>query len=223
MGLDSVELVLAVEEEFGIGIPDEDAANLTTPRILADYVVSRLGNLGSNDSRCLSQASFYRLRSVLVNQFLASRNDVRPSSRIDAFLTANVRRQWSDLMTAIEASHAPSLRCRPTIYYPLTLGIPIASVALLLFEAFPPWVPLTSGLVLWLLTNMVASQVADVLPLGMVTVGDLVPYVRAPYREAWSPSYVLQRVIQITAVQLGIPIEKIEPDHHFVKDLGLDS
>jgi hypothetical protein len=45
MGLESVELVMAVEEEFGINIAGEDAANLTTPRLLAGYVVSRLGAL----------------------------------------------------------------------------------------------------------------------------------------------------------------------------------
>ncbi len=43
MGLDSVELVLATEEEFGISIDDADAARLTTPGELADYVALRLG------------------------------------------------------------------------------------------------------------------------------------------------------------------------------------
>ena len=42
MGLDGVEIVLAVEEEFGIAIDDADAANLTTPRRLVDYVFERL-------------------------------------------------------------------------------------------------------------------------------------------------------------------------------------
>jgi len=61
------------------------------------------------------------------------------------------------------------------------------------------------------------------LPSNVQTIGDLVPYVRPPKREDWTPDYVLQRVIQITAAQLEIPLEKIHPDHHFVKDLGLDS
>lgn len=222
MGLDSVELLLSVEEEFGINIPDEDAANLITPRVLADYVVSRLGNLQSNDGRCLTQASFYRLRSVLVNQFSALRKDVLPSSRIDSFLKTDFRRQWRELTAAVDAFQVPSLRCRPTIYYPLTVGIPLATVVLLLFGTFPLWVAVVSFLILWLLTNVIADRLADVLPSGMATVGDLVPYVRAPCREDWSPGYVLQRVLQISAVQLGIPIEKIQPDHHFVEDLGLN-
>ena len=39
--------------------------------------------------------------------------------------------------------------------------------------------------------------------------------------KGWTQDYVLQKVIQLTAVQLGIPIEKIHPDDHFVKDLDM--
>ena len=46
MGLDTVELILAVESEFGIDIPDEDAARLTTPGALSDYIGQRLRSCG---------------------------------------------------------------------------------------------------------------------------------------------------------------------------------
>lgn len=36
MGLDSVELVMAFEEEFGISIPDEAAASMLTPAAAID-------------------------------------------------------------------------------------------------------------------------------------------------------------------------------------------
>ncbi|MEZ5427699.1 MAG: phosphopantetheine-binding protein [Pyrinomonadaceae bacterium] len=38
MGLDIVEMVMRVEEEFGIDIPDEIAATFTTPRTIIDYL-----------------------------------------------------------------------------------------------------------------------------------------------------------------------------------------
>jgi acyl carrier protein len=40
--LDTVELVMAFEEEFGIEIPDEDAEKLTTVRKAIDYLGSKL-------------------------------------------------------------------------------------------------------------------------------------------------------------------------------------
>jgi len=36
--LDTVELVMALEEEFGCEIPDEDAESITTVQLAIDYV-----------------------------------------------------------------------------------------------------------------------------------------------------------------------------------------
>ena len=38
MGLDSVELVMAVEEEFGISISDADAQKMLTPKEVINFV-----------------------------------------------------------------------------------------------------------------------------------------------------------------------------------------
>lgn len=39
--LDVVELVMALEEEFGIEIPDDDVENIRTIKDVVDYVVAR--------------------------------------------------------------------------------------------------------------------------------------------------------------------------------------
>ena len=49
MGLDTVELVIAVEEKFGISIPNEDAARLYTPRLVIDYLMN--GPVGTVTTR----------------------------------------------------------------------------------------------------------------------------------------------------------------------------
>jgi acyl carrier protein len=36
--LDTVELVMALEEEFGTEIPDEDAEKITTVKLAVDYI-----------------------------------------------------------------------------------------------------------------------------------------------------------------------------------------
>lgn len=223
MGLDGVELMLSVEEEFEIDIDDADAANLLTPRMLADYVVSRLRTLGGASGRCRSQCAFYRIRSVLVRQFAVMRKDVHPASPLDLFLTGDKRHQWRELTTAIGARHLPRLRCKTHIYYPLTLGLPLAAAVLLLYWGLPVWIPLVAFAGVWVVAYSVADRLANVLPSTVSTVGALVPYVPVPNREDWSRDDVLQRVIQLTAVQIGVPVEKIQPDHHFVKDLGLGS
>ncbi|HSE23655.1 MAG TPA: hypothetical protein VLB68_18445 [Pyrinomonadaceae bacterium] len=39
MGLDTVELIIAFEERFGVRIPNEVAAELYTPRRVTDYLM----------------------------------------------------------------------------------------------------------------------------------------------------------------------------------------
>lgn len=40
--LDTVELVMALEEEFGLEIPDEDAEKITTVQQAIDYIIEHL-------------------------------------------------------------------------------------------------------------------------------------------------------------------------------------
>jgi hypothetical protein len=63
MGLDTVELVLAIEDEFGIRISDRIAQTLRTPGDVADYVMTRVRT--EANSLCLAQAGFYRVRAAL--------------------------------------------------------------------------------------------------------------------------------------------------------------
>jgi acyl carrier protein len=41
MGLDIVELIMRVEEEFDLEIPDEDVEQLITTGMMADYLVQK--------------------------------------------------------------------------------------------------------------------------------------------------------------------------------------
>ncbi len=222
MGLDTVELVLAVEKEFEVGIDDADAANLYTPRLLAGYIISRLKLTEPKEQGCLSQAAFYRIRSALVEQFGARRDEIRPASRVDNWLKGNVRLKWRQLASAVNATQTPPLECNKLVYYPLTVGMPLVIAALLVNKGFPAWVPFLACFGAWVATNMLANRIADIIPPAVSTVGGLSMYVRPASREHITPEYVLQRVIQITATQTGLNIEEIHPDHHFVKDLHLD-
>ncbi|MCA9968440.1 MAG: acyl carrier protein, partial [Anaerolineales bacterium] len=42
--LDIVELIMAVEEEFGIEIPDEDAEEISRVREAIEYIKQRVGS-----------------------------------------------------------------------------------------------------------------------------------------------------------------------------------
>ena len=82
MGLDSVELVLEVEEKFGIRIKDEDATKIITVGDLYKLVLRELNKLyGSAD--CPAQRMFYMLRKTITQELALPRSAVRPSAQLD--------------------------------------------------------------------------------------------------------------------------------------------
>ena len=66
MGLDSVEIILAVEEEFGLEIPDAEAARMITVGDLHAFVVVELRRLGRPDVD--ADAIFERLRGIICRE-----------------------------------------------------------------------------------------------------------------------------------------------------------
>ncbi|MBU6455318.1 MAG: hypothetical protein KGS72_26340 [Cyanobacteria bacterium REEB67] len=56
MGLDSVELVLAIEEEFGIEIADVDAGQIFTVGQMYDYLRHKLRS--TPPAHCIRQRMF---------------------------------------------------------------------------------------------------------------------------------------------------------------------
>ena len=70
MGLDSVELLIRFENAFGIAIPDEVAAELTTPRKVTDYIFTQV-NRGNQSAS--------RWKFVARNYVLIDFENIRPS------------------------------------------------------------------------------------------------------------------------------------------------
>jgi acyl carrier protein len=78
MGLDTVELVMRVEKEFDIAIPDADAARLVTVGDLYAYVVEALRRQGRIESNDMVYA---QLRDIICDQLGVKPVKVIPSAR----------------------------------------------------------------------------------------------------------------------------------------------
>ncbi len=69
MGLDAVELVMAIEEEFDINIPDEEAANFDTVEKLYRHVLDVLYLNQSGSSGQVDESEVWeRMKDVIVSQ-----------------------------------------------------------------------------------------------------------------------------------------------------------
>jgi len=104
MGLDGIELVMAVEEEFGISISDSEAELFFTPRDLIDHVSKKV-NATSSDSAvtcvdlkcCRPQKAFYRIRRAIVKVTKVKRGSIKPSTDLlSVFPAKRCSRSWRD-------------------------------------------------------------------------------------------------------------------------------
>jgi hypothetical protein len=106
MGLDAVEFVLAVEDAFGIAIPDADAEQMITPRAVADYVAARLPR--GDHKACHSQQAFYRVRRAVVQAHGIPRDAVTPSAEWQDLLgKESFRQKWQRLGKVVGLSEWP--------------------------------------------------------------------------------------------------------------------
>lgn len=78
MGLDSVELILNVEAQFKISIPDRVAEKLYTVGALQGFIVAELNRIGKPHD---SQAVLLRVQALICEQLRLSPDQVTPSAR----------------------------------------------------------------------------------------------------------------------------------------------
>ncbi|HEX8234676.1 MAG TPA: phosphopantetheine-binding protein [Abditibacteriaceae bacterium] len=82
MGLEIVELIMRVEEEFEIEIPDSDAEKLETVGALYHYVVETLSanSAPDHDSSSASDEIWNKLCSIFANEFAIPPLKIRPEA-----------------------------------------------------------------------------------------------------------------------------------------------
>jgi hypothetical protein len=91
MGLDAVELVMAVEEKFGITISDEEATNALTVGDLKRLVQAKLKL--TDTEGCLTQRAFHLLRKNAISQFGTTRSKFRPETALETVVPLSSRRE----------------------------------------------------------------------------------------------------------------------------------
>ena len=103
MGLDSVELVLAIQEEFGIEIADVDAGQIFTVGQMYDYLRHKLRS--TPPVHCITQRMFYRVRRALSENYGLPRNSISLDARLNDLVPGEeLKEAWPylDLFAELE-------------------------------------------------------------------------------------------------------------------------
>jgi hypothetical protein len=222
MGLDGVDLVLGVEEAFGISISDEEAASIRTPRQLTDLVMAHLATAPS--AACLSQISFHRLRRSLIADFGISRPTVKPDSSWQHLLPSGRRPEhWKKLSESLRLVLPPLERPGWMLWLMLIVSVAaglwiysLAGSALAILATF------SCGACLAVLT----SPARQAFPASCRSVGTTARYLaatapaqfKAP-SEPWSRAQVRSIVDGVIREVLGV--SEVPEDADSVEDLGL--
>ena len=102
MGLDGVELLMAVEEEFQIAISDSEASECTTVGKLVELVHSRLRH--TTKDPCPSQHSFYLARQKLITLLHIPRSVIKPDTKLEEIVPKKNRKKlWKELIHALSS------------------------------------------------------------------------------------------------------------------------
>jgi len=117
MGLDIVEFVMEVEEEFKVSISDREAERILTVGQLHAWLVDKLRAIPTG--RCLSSACFYRLRRTLMALFQIPRHRIRPGTPLDDVIPVDNRRAaWVRLNQALNDALPSASVSLPPLAFP---------------------------------------------------------------------------------------------------------
>lgn len=118
MGLDTVEIVIAWEQAFGISITDAEAAGLHTPRQAVELIANKLNVRNDVQYPCLTLRAFHRLRRSIAGVTGLERKKVRLECRIKDLIGRDGIRAWDAIRSACGFGSLP----RPDWFGPATVG-----------------------------------------------------------------------------------------------------
>ena len=241
MGLDSVELVMQVEDAFDIAITNAEAEKIRTPRDLIELVMAKVGR--SDVAVCLTQRAFHRLRRAFMSELHLKRSELQLDTPTEVLLPLpNRKRLLESVCRTVGVSASPALQ-RPrwlvnTIFAASLAVFSAGSLALphyyngnsvwLNFLMQCNWLMrLVAAIALLKIGYLATRSMTNDFPAHLTTVRGLTRWLVANHPALiggppgqWSREKVAEKMREIVIDQLGI--RDYREDGRFVEDFGID-
>ncbi|ACM21465.2 hypothetical protein Geob_3122 [Geotalea daltonii FRC-32] len=229
MGLDGVELVIAFEEQFGVSMSDAEAEKLETPRMVCDFIYSKI--VTTDEKICQTQRAFYLIRRAISNTFRHNRKSITPDAPINQlFSNPPDKEKWLSLKKAVQARTWPELS-RPIWLKVLIVIIP-ASVFFTLWLRNPinpiagffaiPIIGFFSAVITIYIGTSLTRPMKTTIPANIKQVKDLIPFAITSDEMKWTKEQISEHVKRIVIEIVGISESEYFEDAHFIKDFGID-
>lgn len=226
MGLDGVELVMEVEDHFGISIGDDEAATIRTVGDLVTLIRSRAE--AAEHLICPTRSAYYSLRTLAREITDNPGLRIRPRDEVAATLSPRLRRQLWRRLRELLATEPRALHLPPRLRSALAVvGFCLVSAALATTAIDVEIVPLAlfCAAVIGCGLLMACSAFRAVPPSGWATWGELARRIAGisaiKSGRHLTNGVVLEELRPIIAEQLGVDAEHISLSTRFVEDLGM--
>jgi hypothetical protein len=233
MGLDTVELIMEIEEAFDISIPDDRASAMLTVGDVYEFILEKTADSTLKSSTCLTAAAFYDLRRH-VRSLGLSHSTIRPKTQLDQAIPMTGRQaSWQALSSQMDLRF-PRLG-RPS-WLVLLICMLVAVVASASFRGFAQH-NVVAGIIAAVVFGVSSSALLILLtqPFAVYpastcsTIRDLVTNLVATNYNTLATRYstrnptdVWNALQLIVAEQLGVDRSVVVPHARFVQDLGVE-
>jgi len=241
MGLEGVEIVMAVEDAFDITLSDTDAGKVRAPRDLIELVMGKVGR--SDVAVCLTQRAFHRLRRAFLSELGLKRAEFNLDMAADRLLPVEARKTMLAEIYRRVGIAAPPMLIRSRRLKALLAAATLAAGAgvgtafalaspgksiLLNFIRELYWMAgLAAAICVLRLGCLLTNNMRTAFPERLRTVRGHVRWVVAINPQLiggppgqWSRKQVSEIVREIVTEHLGD--KNYREDARFVEDLGMD-
>ncbi|MGA2544862.1 MAG: hypothetical protein ABSG78_25205 [Verrucomicrobiota bacterium] len=242
MGLDGVEIVMAVEEAFDITLLDKETEKVRTPGDLIELVMAKVGR--SDVAVCLTQRAFHRWRRAFLSELSLRRSDFRLDVTTEKLLPLPTRKtvlariahqagvaKPPDLERPgwlINSLLASSVAAAIAVSIALSHSPATKTVGLNLIREFNWVIGVVAGFCVLRIGFLVTKQMATTFPPRLRTVEGLTRWLVANNPKLvegppgqWSREQVAEKVREIVIDQFGLKIENYREEARFIEDFGM--
>lgn len=227
MGLDAVELVMAVEEKFGISITDEEATNTLTVGDLRRLVRAKLDIADAGG--CLTQRAFHLIRKNATAEFGVLRPNLKPDTTLETVVPRSTRREnWQHFQVALGVAQLPELVRPQAVNSTITILVLSGIVVPVWYGALHPehfgrWMLLGT-----ILASAVGCGSPRMFKSGYDSVRDFARFLVANYLQLigkprtpkWTEEEISCLLREVIMNQLGVT--DFDDNSRFVQDLHID-
>jgi acyl carrier protein len=225
MGLDSVELIIEIEEHFGITISDAEAQGIVTVGDMFTLINSRV--LNSRQSRCHTLVAFLQVRSFMRDYLQQPNRRMRPSDRIAGFIPWHRRREfWLSLHDLFGACPPPLRLPQPLRLLDVLISIVALAVGASTMFVDPAILPLgiIVALAFIILLQILLASFRIEPTVQFLTLGDIslrLVGLATAIKPPSSSDDVFKDLQEIVSDALGVDRDEVVPEAQFVQDLGM--